>query len=266
MSALIVANDNHPGIACVCSTILDVVWFLTSVYWASLFVNELACILVLIRCLIWFRWDSYVSWYWCILIDHVAFVRNHHQIPIVRAVWWAVRFKYNLAIVIRITEFAYNLIVLIAWTTLTTWSGFCHLLWFCILFDKARVLSISVFLNESRMRLIAIITDGHIIHYLRWSILVLNASSSYLTTISEWLLSIDMKVIVLHHAIVVSMLTVRCWLWSARSCLPKAGLATCQDIAYAFTTALILRIASLPRWISASVISKIINVLDLDIL
>ena len=75
-----------------------------------------------------------------------------------------------------------------------------------------------------------------------------------------------MKVIVLHHAVVVPMLTVCCWLRAACSCLTKAGLATCQDITYAFTTTLILGIASLSRWISASVISKIINVLDLDIL
>ena len=144
LMTLIVANDNHSGVACICSTILDVAWLLTSINWASLFVNELACILVLICCLIRFRRDSNVSRYWCLLIDHVSFVRNHNQIPVVRAVWWTVWFEHNLAIVIRITEFAYNLIVLVAWTTLTTRPGFCHLLRFCILFDKARVFSICV--------------------------------------------------------------------------------------------------------------------------
>ena len=266
MLTLIVANDNHSGVACVCSAVLDVVWFLTSVYWASLFVNELTCILVLICSLIWFRRDSYISWYWCLLIDHVSFVRNHHQVSVVRAIWWTIRFKHNLAIVIGITEFAYNLIVLTAWTTFTTRSGFCHLLWFCILFDKARVLSVRVLFNESRMWFVAIIANGHIIHYLRWSILVLDASSSNLTTISEWLLSIEMKIVVLHHAVVVPMLTVRCWLWATCSCLPKAWLATCQDITYSFTTALILGVASLSRWIPASIVSKIIDVLDLNVL
>ena len=135
MLPLIVANDNHPWVACVCSAILDVVWFLTSVYRASFFVYELACILVLIRCLIWFRRDSNICWYWCLLIDHVSFVWDHHQISIVRAIGWTIRFKHNLAIVIRIAEFAYNLVILVTWTTLTTRSGFCHWLWFSILFD-----------------------------------------------------------------------------------------------------------------------------------
>ena len=266
MLTLIVANDNHPWVACVCSAVLDVAGFLTSVYRASFFVNKLARILVLICSLVWFRRDSNVSWYWCLLIDHISFVRNHYQIPIVRAVWWTARFKHNLAIIIRITEFAYNLIVLAVWTTLTTWSGFCHLLWFCILFDKARVLSVGVLFNESRMWFVAIITNRHIIHYLRRSILVLDASSSNLTAVCEWLLSIEMQIIVLHHAIVVPMLTICCWLWAACSSLSKAWLATGQDIAYAFTTSLILGIASLSRWITGPIIPKIINVLDLDIL
>ena len=220
LMTLIVANDNHSRVACICSTILDVAWLLTSINWASLFVNELACILVLICCLIRFRRDSNVSRYWCLLIDHVSFVRNHNQIPVVRAVWWTVWFEHNLAIVIRITEFAYNLIVLVAWTTLTTRPGFCHLLRFCILFDKARVFSICVLFDKSRMWFVAIITDGHIIHYLWRPILVLDASSPNLPTIGEWLLSVEMKVIVLHHAVVMPMLTVRCWLWAACTCLP----------------------------------------------
>ena len=192
MLPLIVANDNHPWVACVCSAILDVVWFLTSVYRASFFVYELACILVLIRCLIWFRRDSNICWYWCLLIDHVSFVWDHHQISIVRAIGWTIRFKHNLAIVIRIAEFAYNLVILVTWTTLTTRSCFCHWLWFSILFDKARVLSVCILFNESRMWFIAIIANRHIIHYLWWPILVLDTSSSYLATIGEWLLSVEM--------------------------------------------------------------------------
>ena len=71
-------------------------------------------------------------------------------------------------------------------------SCLCDRLRLSTLLDQARVLSVGVLFDKSRVRLVAIVPDWHIIHDLRRAVLVLNAPSADMATIGERLLCIEM--------------------------------------------------------------------------
>lgn len=110
------------------------------------------------------------------------------------------------------------------------------------------------------MRLVAFITTWHIIEELWWAILVLNTSCTDLSPVCERVLTLQVKVIVLHHAVVVSLLAMGCWMRYCRSSGTETWLTSCKDVADAFATSLILRIAPLAWRIPSSI------ALDLNIL
>ena len=58
------------------------------------------------------------------------------------------------------------------------------------------------------MWLVSVVTYGHVVHDLRRTILVLNTPDSDLSTIGELLLCIEVKVIILHHTVVMTVLSV----------------------------------------------------------
>ena len=111
------------------------------------------------------------------------------------------------------------------------------------------------------MWFIAILTTWYIIEELRWAILVLNTSCSNLGPICERVLTLQVKVIVLHHAVMVSLLPMSGWMRYRRSCRAETWLTSCKNVTDAFATSLVLRITPLAWRVSSSVIA-----LDLDIL
>ena len=58
------------------------------------------------------------------------------------------------------------------------------------------------------MRLVALITSRHVVQDLWGTILVLNTPRSHISSIREGMLCLQVKVIVLHHAVVMTLLTV----------------------------------------------------------
>ena len=109
---LIVADNNHPRVASI-STLLHCVWLLIPVQGTAILVDKLASILILVRRLVRLRRDSNVSRDRSVLINDSALVGDHLQVAIVGCILGAIRLQNDLPIVIRVTQFGDDLIVLV---------------------------------------------------------------------------------------------------------------------------------------------------------
>ena len=91
---------------------------------------------------------------------------------------------------------------------------------------------------------------------------MLNTPCSDLLSISEGVLCLQVKVVVLHHAVMMSLLAVSCRMGHCGSGRAKAWLTSCKDVADSFATSLVLRITSLTRRISSTIIALNLDVLE----
>ena len=109
---LIVADNNHPRVASI-STLLHCVWLLIPVQGTAILVDKLASILILVRRLVRLRRNSNVSRDRSVLINDSTLVGDHLQVAIVGGILGAIRLQNDLPIVVRVTQFGDDLIVLV---------------------------------------------------------------------------------------------------------------------------------------------------------
>ena len=242
---LIVADHDHSLIACVGMVSLNV-RLSSAVLWTSLFVYHLALVLVLVIRVLRFRRHCNIGRHWSLILLNSSLVWNDDQIALIVAILRTGRLEDYLTVVVRVAELADNLAILaVALGSALSLATLADRMLVGILVHEARILTIGVLLNQGRVRLVSIVSTRNVIEYLWGAILVLHAASADVCSVCERVLGLQVEVVVLHHAVVVTCLAVSGRVRHCRGC----GAETCrpglENVADSLAASLVLGVASL---------------------